>query len=132
MKKSTREWVRKAEADFRAGEQLQLCVPPVHDVICFHAQQAAEKYLKALREEHGLSIPRIHDLLHLLADLLPHHPTLGSLRRGLLALNDFGVDARYPGQSLTKRDAQSALRWARRIRDACRDSLGIRPRKKSP
>ena len=129
MKKTTREWVRKAEADYRAGEQLQRCVPPVHDVICFHAQQAAEKYLKALLEERGLSIPKIHDLLRLLTELLPHYPNLGSLRRGLLTLNDFAVDARYPGESLTKRNARSALRWAARVREACRTLLGIRPRR---
>lgn len=81
MKKTTREWVRKAEADY-------------------------------------------------LTELLPHYPNLGSLRRGLLTLNDFAVDARYPGESLTKRNARSALRWAGRVREACRTLLGIRPRRK--
>jgi uncharacterized protein len=61
---------------------------PVHDGVCFHCQQCAEKYLKALMEELGLPVPKTHDLDLLLRALLPHHPTLRSLRRGLLFLSD--------------------------------------------
>ena len=48
MKKLTKEWVAKAEADFRVADTLQHAQPPVHDARCFHCQQAAEKYLKAV------------------------------------------------------------------------------------
>ena len=62
MKKLTREWVRKAESDYRGANQLARSRPPVHDLICFCSQQCAEKYLKALVEEQGLVVPRTHDL----------------------------------------------------------------------
>jgi HEPN domain-containing protein len=48
MKTLTREWVRKAEADYVMASALSRLVPPVHDGVCFHCQQCAEKYLKLL------------------------------------------------------------------------------------
>lgn len=98
---------------------------PLHDGVCFHCQQCAEKYLKALLEEHGLIIPRTHNLDDLLNLLPPQYGTLSSLRRGLIFLTDFAVDPRYPNGSASKRQAQAALRWAKRVRDACRSLLGI-------
>jgi len=42
------EWVEKAEADYRTAErEARVRKAPSHDVVCFHAQQCAEKYLKA-------------------------------------------------------------------------------------
>jgi HEPN domain-containing protein len=127
MKRSTREWVRKAEADYRLAEVIARGGEPFHDQLCFHCQQAAEKYLKALLEEHGQSVPKLHDLDKLARLLHPFCPSLSSLRRGLLVLTDFAVDTRYPGNWTNKRQAISALRWAGRVRDACRMLLGIRP-----
>jgi HEPN domain-containing protein len=100
----------------------------MHDAVCFHCQQCAEKYLKALLEELGLAVPKTHDLMRVLAVLLPHHPSLGSLRRGLRFLTDFAVDPRYPGENTTKREAGAALRWADRVRMEACALLGIRPR----
>jgi HEPN domain-containing protein len=132
MKKTTGEWVKKAEQDYVVAQQGRRSKVPVHDSVCFHCQQCAEKYLKGLMEDLDLSVPKTHDLETLLNALAPHHPTLRSLRRGLLFLSDFAVDVRYPGKSASKRQAISAVRWATRIRGAARLLLGIRerPRKK--
>jgi HEPN domain-containing protein len=101
----------------------------VHDGVCFHCQQCAEKYLKALLEESGLSIVKTHDLDVLLTDLAPGHPTLRAMRRGLLFLSDFAVDTRYPGNDATKRQAVAALRWSERVRKEARRLLRIRERR---
>ncbi len=76
-------------------------------------------------EEVGLAVPKIHYLDVLLDALLPHHPTLRPLRRGLLFLSVFAVDARYPGYNASKRQAVAAFRWAGRVRRAARVLLGI-------
>ena len=81
--------------------------------------------MKALLEELGKPVPKTHHLEHLLNLLLPFHPTLRALRRGLLFLTDFAVDTRYPGNWTTKRQAKGALRWADRVRTAARSLLGI-------
>jgi hypothetical protein len=74
---------------------------PVHDGVCFHCQQCAEKYLKGLLEEKGLAIPKTHTLVLLLATLVTHHPELRAFRRGLIFLTPFAVETRYPGDSAT-------------------------------
>lgn len=100
----------------------------MHDLVCFLCQQSAEKYLKAVLEEIGQRVPRTHDLEDLWALLTPTHASLVPLRPGLKYLIQFAVEARYPGFEATKRQAASALRWAGRVRDACRGLLGIRER----
>ncbi len=126
MKKLTREWTRKAERDWEETEVVPDRVR--HDAICYHAQQSAEKYLKALLQESGDPIPRTHNLEDLLGLLAGSHPTLVRLRRGLRFLTRFAVEIRYPGLSATRRQAEAARRWAGRIRHACRDLLGIKPK----
>src|SRR5437899_1778094 len=116
MKKTTREWVKKAEGDLALARKGRESETPVHDGVCFHCQQCAEKYLKALMEELSIHIPKTHDLEKLQAILAPHHADLRSLRRGLLFLSDFAVDIRYPGINARQRQAIAALRWATKIR----------------
>ena len=99
----------------------------LHDAVCFHCQQCAEKYLKGLLVELGLAVPKTHDLVRLLTVLLLHFPSLRPLRRGLQFLTNFAVVTRYPGGKAEKRQAVAALRWAERVRTAVRTLLGIRP-----
>jgi len=127
MKKTTREWVRKVEADHVLARRASRGKTPLHDGVCFHCQQCAEKYLKALLEELGLAVPRTHNLDDVLNLLLPHHPTLRPFRRGLIFLTDFAVETRYPGDNATRRQATAALRWEDQVRMAARSLLSIRP-----
>ena len=125
MKRTTREWVRKVEADHLAGQKLFHGLDRLYDQSCFFCQQSAEKYLKALLAELGLQVPRTHILKDLLALLLPHHPSLKRLRIGLISLTRFAVATRYPGDSANKRQAASAQRSAGRMEEACRRILGV-------
>jgi HEPN domain-containing protein len=128
MKKLTAQWVRKAESDYAVADQLARGAEPHHDEVCFHAQQSAEKYLKALLEELSQPVPRTHILEDLIALLLPYYTSLRSLRRGARFLTRFAVATRYPGTDASKRQAGAALRWAKRVRLACRVLLGLPPR----
>ncbi len=83
MKRKTLTWVRKAEDDWDAACELAARSPPLRDAVCFHCQQAAEKYLKALLQEKGGAIPKTHDLEDLLDLLLPHDGTIGAVSAGL-------------------------------------------------
>jgi HEPN domain-containing protein len=119
--------VRKAESDYRLAVRIAASNDPFHDELCFHCQQSAEKYLKSLLAELNLTIPKTHNLDDLLALLAAHDATLRPLRRGLIYLTNFAVDTRYPPDRATKRQAMAALRWAGKVREACRPILGIRP-----
>src|SRR3954467_5515756 len=109
MKKTTREWIKKAEGDYVIARQAARSKVPLYDGVCFHCQQCAEKYLKGLMEELGLSVPKTHFLDHPFSALASHHPTLRSLRRGLLFLSVFAVETRYPGSNASKRQAVAAF-----------------------
>jgi HEPN domain-containing protein len=97
----------------------------VHDLVCFHCQPCAEKYLKALLEELGISAAKTHDFDKLLTVVQLHHPTLRPLKRGLVLLTEFAVDTRCPDNSATKRQAIAALRWADTVRTEARTVLGL-------
>jgi HEPN domain-containing protein len=125
MKKTTRQWVKKAEQDYAlavAGNRSKI---PLHDGVCFHCQQCAEKYLKGLMQELGIPIPKSHTLVLLLAALISYHPQLRSFLRGLVFLTPFAVEIRYPGDNATKRQAVAALRWAGKAREKARELLGL-------
>ena len=125
MKRLTREWTRKAEADYRLAEKLVDENESFHDQVCFHCQQAAEKYLKALLQELGIGVPRTHLLDDLATLLAPHHAEMRSLRRGAKFLTRFAVGTRYPGASANRRQAEAALRQAERVRKTARRLLGL-------
>src|SRR5262249_38340710 len=127
MKRHTAQWVRKAEDDLAGARTMSASTPPQRDLVCFHCQQAAEKYLKALLQELGDPVPRIHDLEELLDLMLVHDPTLKPLRRVLHSLTGYAVDYRYPGRRATTRQMQSALRNAERVRAELRPRLGLKP-----
>ena len=111
MKRRTGDWVRKAEADWVIAQQFNRSKYPLHDGTCFHCQQCAEQYLKALLEELGRRIPRTHILKDILSLLRPDYPFPNSYLRGLTYLTRFAVETRYPGDSANNRQATAALRW---------------------
>jgi HEPN domain-containing protein len=119
--------VRKAEADVRVACDLAATAKPNRDIVCFHCQPAAEKYLKALLCELALPIPKIHDLEDLLVLVLPHHGVLSPLKRILISLTQYAVEYRYPNRSATTRQMRAALRHAERVRGESRRLLGLAP-----
>lgn len=126
MKLTTAEWVAKAEADFASLErECRARKRPNHDGACFHAQQCAEKFLKARLAERGIEIQKVHNLLVLLDDALPFEPLWEIFREDLAYLSDFAVSYRYPGESATRKDALEALRRCRRFREDARSALGL-------
>jgi HEPN domain-containing protein len=128
MKPITREWLYKAEEDRNAARRLSDLRPPFHSIVCFHCQQAVEKFLKGLLQERGQRVPKIHDLKEILDRLLPYYPTLKPLRRSVKPLTDFAVEFRYPGAKANKRRAVTALKTVERVRSEVRRCLGLRPR----
>src|SRR5437016_4501290 len=58
-----REWVIKAEHDLaNAAHTLTLGKQCPTDTVAFHAQQCAEKYIKAMLVLSGITVPKVHDL----------------------------------------------------------------------
>ncbi len=127
MKAATRDWITKAEHDHLAAVDLaRRRKLPLHDMVCFHGQQAAEKYLKACLEEGSIHFPKTHDLESLLALLIPTHPFLAALTPATKRLKPFGVLIRYPGNDASKVQAKAALPDSKAIRNESRQLLGLK------
>jgi HEPN domain-containing protein len=127
MKAATREWVAKAEADYAAAETLRGSRKRYsRDIVCFHLQQCVEKYLKARLNEAGTAFPRIHDLERLLDLALPIEPAWTSLRPTMVALSDYAVEVRYPGFTVSAREAQKLFKLTAEARRLIRRALGLR------
>jgi HEPN domain-containing protein len=125
MKKATRAWVAKAEKDFiSAQRERRARKSPNYDDCCFHCQQCAEKYFKALLQERAIPFSKTHNL-PTLAILLPVDPILNKMQPGLSVLSTFAVDYRYPGLDADKPTAANALKLCRQVRSYARKALGL-------
>lgn len=89
-------WIAKAESDLKNIELVLPADDAPLDTMCFHAQQAAEKYLKALFTCYGIDFGRTHDLPELVL-LLPSDSTVPTSVSDLSELTDAAVACRYPG-----------------------------------
>ena len=121
----TRQWIDKAERDYAAGSHLLPAGGVYFEAVAFHAQQAAEKYLKALLVWHQIEFPKTHDinlLLTLLSDLQSGLPTELAEAGNLTS---YAVEYRYPGDypEVTRKDAQEALEIAAKVRQAVLQAL---------
>jgi HEPN domain-containing protein len=126
MNPLTSEWIEKAEKDFAtASREIRARKMPNYDAVCFHPQQCAEKYLKAILQERNLPFGKTHNLTALLDLLLPYEPSWELMRPSLQRLGVFAVQVRYPGDSADKSIGREALNLCRVIRSRARFSLGL-------
>jgi HEPN domain-containing protein len=125
MKPETVEWVDKADADLdTAKREATVVESPNNDAVCFHAQQCAEKYLKAVLVEDGLRVPRIHDLEVLVNLMSSRYLELQKVVHLARILSAMAVEVRYPGMTADEDDAEESLKAAMTIREVVRVILG--------
>jgi HEPN domain-containing protein len=125
-----REWIEKADADLHVAEQMAAEAAVnlrVREIVGFHCQQAAEKYLKALLTRHQIEFPKTHDLQVLLEFVDRVDPGRADAMREADWLSPFGVKVRYPGDTpeMLPGDEQKALDLARRVKRVVRSTLGV-------
>jgi HEPN domain-containing protein len=133
MNELTLEWLHKAEGDFATvGREVRARRRPNYDAACFHAQQAAEKYLKAILQECGAEVPRTHNLIELLERCLTFDASLEHTRDLLLVLDRYSVRYRYPGESAEKNEAQRAYRIVKEFRKVACSRLRFWPDSRPP
>ena len=114
------QWLRKAETDLQAAQALLSHAPPLLYPSCFHAQQAAEKYLKAFLTWHQVEFPKTHAIGELLDLVAAVDAALADGLAVATALSPYGVVVRYPGDQPEPDSAEAAeaLSLAWRVRDA--------------
>lgn len=93
---TVRQWFKKAESDFKTIKNNFKDEEPPTDAICFHVQQAIEKYLKGTLIYFGDHITKTHDLVSLLTSIADKIPELKELEDDLDEISRYGVEVRYP------------------------------------
>ena len=98
MNDAINPWIVKAEEDLTAAKILLDSGDFPSAVVCFHAQQAVEKYIKAYLTSKGIEFRRTHDLIALLDDYcLATDIEFNRFRSQFENLTDYAIDLRYPG-----------------------------------
>ena len=116
-------WVHRAEEDWLLARSALRRKAPLIYGATFHAQQCAEKYLKAVLVSRRYTFPRTHDLIAL------HDLCLGNGIRvpidpdKLERLTAYAVQVRYPGEDPTLDEAREALQIAQAVRRWARPML---------
>lgn len=116
MKVITKEWIKKAEEDYRVATREFKVRPIAYYAVCFHSQQCIEKYMKAVLQENETPFAKIHDLEILLKSCRKFIPSLEEYREELIWLTTFSIEVRYPGFNADKKNAQKAITCMKKIR----------------
>jgi HEPN domain-containing protein len=113
-----KEWLKIAELDLSSAEFLQKMNPIPVEIICYHCQQAAEKYLKGFLALNGEEIKKTHDLMQLNKMCQKYEEKFGMIAEECLLLTDYGVNIRYPfPMDINDADMKIAFRNAQKIKD---------------
>jgi HEPN domain-containing protein len=112
-----KQWIEIADSDLEAANHLAKNMRPApYEIVCFHCQQAAEKYLKWFLVLHDREPPKIHDLEELEKLCETISPAFSVLLDKCSYLTVYGVLSRYPSEMrLEKEDMDRALEYAKLI-----------------
>lgn len=88
----------------------------LYNELCFHAQQAVEKGIKAVLIHYGIEFRKVHDIDYLLT-LLPSEAPLPPDKEGIVSLTSYAVMLRYPSdyEDVTKEAHQEAIDTAEAV-----------------
>ena len=92
-----REWLNRARSSLAIAKNR---VPDVYlEDLCYEAQQAAEKAIKAVMIARNIDFPYVHNVALLLSMLEEHGISIPNTVRRAARLTPYAVDTRYPGVS---------------------------------
>ena len=123
--RKAKQWMTYGDEDLRlARHALTLLSGCPYRLIAYHAQQCAEKYLKAYLVYHRIDFPYTHNISRLL-ELCEENSSWPSKIREAEELTPFAITARYPGEDekVTKKEALRAVGIAAKIRQTVRKTL---------
>jgi HEPN domain-containing protein len=120
------EWLNRASSDL-AIAQTQIKGAYLED-LCYHAQQCAEKALKAvLLQRHG-SFPYIHDLAELANRIEQSGLPLPKTIREAVSLTEYAVEGRYPGfdQPVSYDQWREAVGRCKTVLQWCKKAIAVK------
>jgi len=119
MRPDVEAWVKRSEEDLFTAKALLEFKKPVPWIICFHAQQSAEKLLKAFLIKHYRPISKTHDIKSLILQCAEiDRDFIKLLDDEVDRLTEYAVETRYPVLfEPTLEEAKEAVKLAERVRE---------------
>lgn len=123
------EWLQHAESDVRLARLGQGHEGILSGQICFHAQQAAEKALKAVLLAKRISFPLTHDIEALLEIADQGDLAIPIELQDAGWLTPYAVETRYPGdwQEITESEVNEALELAEKTLEWAKEAVREEP-----
>jgi len=122
-----KKWIQKAEVDIKTAKILIESEDPPTESICFHVQQAVEKFLKAYLTYMDIRAGKTHDIVALLEMCIEKDKEFKNLDTEKLGnLTFYAVDVRYPETLYTPslEEAQETLELAEKVKSFVLKKLG--------
>jgi len=122
-----KEWFAKADQDLGTAKLIATHIPEYIDTVCFHCQQAAEKYLKAYLIQLEIEFPKTHQLGKLL-DLISSKENISEEEYDKAEyLEAYAVEIRYPFARYTPTgvDTDTSIEYAEFFRKLIAGKLEI-------
>ncbi len=95
-REKVKEWLMLSAEDRTSAKSLLKNEPSVGFAICFHAQQFAEKALKAYLTSKQQHIEKTHDLLRIVKQCAALDPEFGNYEIIADELSPYATETRYP------------------------------------
>ena len=122
---NVKQWLIHGDEDLKmASHALGLGAQSPYRLIAYHAQQCAEKYLKAFLVYCGVDFPYTHNISTLL-ELCSERATWTAKLQEAEQLTLYSITTRYPGEDeeVTKAEAKRAIELAQKVRQQVRTAL---------
>jgi len=110
-------WVSRAKANLNLAVKGGRLKGVLYEDLCFNAQQAAEKALKAVCLAKELDFSKTHSLVHLMDILEAGGLQIPDTVREADILTQYAVQSRYPSivEEVTKEEYRQSLKLAAQV-----------------
>jgi HEPN domain-containing protein len=112
-----RAWLLRAKGNLNLAEKGGRLKGILFEDLCFNAQQAAEKALKAVCLAQGMDVPKTHSLVHLMDILEAGGIDIPTNVRDADILTQYAVQSRYPSimEEINRSEYREALKLAAHV-----------------
>ena len=114
------QWIKIAERDLLTAKQGLEAKIIVTDTVCFHCEQAVEKYLKAFLVKNQIEFPKTHSIMFLLNLCSEVDKSFKDELSEADYLTDYAVEIRYPDDwyEPTLEETKQAYKIALKVKDS--------------
>jgi len=121
-------WINKADKDLLSAEHELSFPDAVTETICFHCQQAVEKYLKSYSVFLGIPFSKTHEIGELITKCEKVDQTISILKEEADELTDYAVEIRYPDEwyEPTIEEAKKSYEIAKKVRNFVSKKINLK------